>query len=304
MSRLAAELPGLAQLMSPPAAPVVSVNPAVNPAIGASPASFAFTAQTGTNPAAQALSLSNTGGGTLTWSASSSNAPWLTLSQVSGTGNGTVTLTVATGTLATGPHNGTITLTAAGASPATIPVSFTVTAAPNLTVTPSSLTFTATQGAANPNNQTISVTSNTIWAVSKSGSWLTTNPTSGPNNGTITVSVNTANATIGSNPGTITVTEGGITRSVTVTLVLNAPATSSVTLTWNTNSASDLAGYKVYRANSSGAYGLPIATLTGNVTSYVAAGLQPGTQYFFVVTAYDSSGNESAASNEVSKNIL
>ena len=192
----------------------------------------------------------------------------------------------------------------AGASPATIPVSFTITAAPNLTVTPSSLTFTATQGAANPNNQMISVTSNTIWAVSKSGSWLTTSPTSGSNNGTITVSVNTANATIGSNPGTITVTEGGITRSVTVTLMLNAPATSSVTLTWNTNSASDLAGYKVYRATSSGAYGLPIATLPGNVTSYVAAGLQPGTQYFFVVTAYDSSGNESAASNEVSKNIL
>ena len=39
--------------------------------------------------------------GTLTWTASD-NAPWLTLAPVSGTGNGTVTLTAATGTLTAG----------------------------------------------------------------------------------------------------------------------------------------------------------------------------------------------------------
>jgi chitodextrinase len=72
-------------------------------------------------------------------------------------------------------------------------------------------------------------------------------------------------------------------------------------LTWNANSESDLAGYKVYRAMSSGAYGAPVTTLSGNVTTYIAPGLQPLTTYWFVITAYDSAGNESARSNEVSK---
>ena len=99
-------------------------------------------------------------------------------------------------------------------------------------------------------------------------------------------------------------TGGGITRTVDVTLQLNAPATSSATLTWNANTESDLAGYKVYRATSSGGYGAPIATLQGNVTSYVATGLQSGTTYFFVITAYDTAGNESAYSNEVSRSIF
>jgi fibronectin type 3 domain-containing protein len=73
---------------------------------------------------------------------------------------------------------------------------------------------------------------------------------------------------------------------------------------WNGNTESDLAGYKVYRATSSGAYGAPIATLIGNVTSYVATGLQNGTTYFFVITAYDNAGNESVFSTEVSKSIF
>jgi fibronectin type 3 domain-containing protein len=75
-------------------------------------------------------------------------------------------------------------------------------------------------------------------------------------------------------------------------------------LTWNANTESDLAGYKVYRATAPGAYGAPIATLQGNVTGYVATGLQVGTTYYFVVTAYDNAGNESAYSNEVSKSVF
>jgi hypothetical protein len=60
----------------------------------------------------------------------------------------------------------------------------------------------------------------------------------------------------------------------------------------------------VYRATASGTYGAPIATLQSNVTSYLATGLQSGTTHFFVVTAYDSEGNESVYSNEVSKSIF
>jgi fibronectin type 3 domain-containing protein len=97
---------------------------------------------------------------------------------------------------------------------------------------------------------------------------------------------------------------GSVTSTVNVTLTMSPPSSSSVTLTWNANTESDLSGYRVYRATSSGAYGAPIATIQGNTTTYIATGLQFGTTYFFVVTAYDIAGNESAYSNEVSKSIF
>ena len=280
----------------------------VPPAIGASPTSLVFTAiQGGSNPAAQTLSISNTGGGTLNWSASE-NAGWLTLSAGTGTGNGTVTLQATTGALAAGSHTSTVTLGGGtGITPVTIPVSFTVTAAPTISLTPSSLSYAATQGAANPANQNISLTNTggTLnWVVSDDASWLAVSPSSGSSSSTLSTSVNTAGLTAGTYTGTLTVSATGISpKTVAVTLTVNASATSSVTLTWNANTESDLAGYKIYRATTSGGYGTPITTLQGNVTTFIASGLQLGTTYYFVVTAYDSAGNESPLSNEVNKSL-
>jgi len=76
-------------------------------------------------------------------------------------------------------------------------------------------------------------------------------------------------------------------------------SSASVTLAWNPNTEPDLAGYKVYKATSSGSYGAAIANLPASTTSFVATGLQPGVTYFFVITAYDTSGNESTRSPEL-----
>lgn len=370
----------------------------VPPIIKTSPATLSFTvAQGDNNPSSQTLSISNTGGGFLTWSASE-NASWLSISQTSGTGNGSITATAMAGSLAAGTYNTIVTISATNTAPVSIPITFTVTIPPttvtlspstltfsgvqgwtnpasqsvavnsngnwtassnvpwltlspssgngsgsiainvvlssaavgannatitvtsggvtrtisvaltvsaaSLTASPNSVTYTATQGAANPSAKTIAISSNGAWTVSDGASWLSLSPTSGSNNGTITASVNTANAIQGNNSTTITVKSGSITKTVNVTLTLNAPSSSSVTLTWNANTESDLAGYRVYRATSSGAYGAPIATIQGNTASYIATGLQFGTTYFFVVTAFDIAGNESAYSNEVSKSIF
>jgi hypothetical protein len=296
----------------------LTVTAAPTPTIGYSPASLSFSStQGGANPTNQSLSISNTGSGTLTWTVSD-NATWLTLSPTSGTGNGSVVASVNISGLAAGTYRGTITISATGATntPQTVPVTLTVSAAPTPTIglSPTSLLFAATQGSANPAAQTVNVTnlgSGTLtWSASDNASWLTLNPTSGTTTtetDTISVSVNTSGLSAGTLTANITITASGASntpQTIPVTLTLNAPETSSATLTWNANTESDLAGYKVYRATASGAYGAPIATLIGNVTSYVATGLQRGTTYFFVVTAYDIAGHESAYSNEVSKSIF
>ena len=280
----------------------------VPPAIGVSPTSLSFTAQQGGgNPASQTLNISNTGGGTLSWSASDSTT-WLSLGLASGTGNGTVTASAATGTLAAGSYSGTITLSATGTASVTVLVTFTVTAASTINLSPSSLSYAATQGAANPANQNISLTNSggtLSWTVSDDASWLAMSPASGSGSSTLTAAVNTSGLAAATYNGTITVSAtGSSSKTIAVTLTVNAPATSSATLIWNANTDSDLAGYKIYRATTSGGYGAPIATLQGNVTTYMAAGLQSGTTYFFVITAYDLAGNESLRSNEVSKSIF
>jgi hypothetical protein len=98
------------------------------------------------------------------------------------------------------------------------------------------------------------------------------------------------------------------------------PPAGSATLTWNgptVNSDStgltDLAGYRIYRSTTSGSYtGSPAATVLANSTdgsnetgrTATVNNLASGTHYF-VVRAYDSSGNESgnAQPGEVSKTI-
>ena len=72
---------------------------------------------------------------------------------------------------------------------------------------------------------------------------------------------------------------------------------ANVRTSWSSNTESDLAGYKLYYGVGSRNYGSSLNV--GNVTSYVVTGLSAGT-YYFAVTAYDSSGNESGLSNESS----
>src|SRR3972149_7046251 len=62
-----------------------------------------------------------------------------------------------------------------------------------------------------------------------------------------------------------------------------------------------LAGYKIHYGTTSGNYTTVIDV--GNVTTYTVTNLTNNVTYYFATTAYDSSGNESGFSNEVSKTI-
>lgn len=87
----------------------------------------------------------------------------------------------------------------------------------------------------------------------------------------------------------------GIPGAPTVTM------TTSVQLVWTANSEADLAGYKVYSSFTSGVYGAPNGTVTAPTAK--VSNMQAGKQYFFTVTAYDQSGNESQRSNEVTYTV-
>ncbi len=71
---------------------------------------------------------------------------------------------------------------------------------------------------------------------------------------------------------------------------------ATVRISWNSNSESDLDGYKVYYGTSSRSYQQTLDV--GLATSVDVPGLAEASAYFFAVTAYDATGNESDYSSE------
>jgi hypothetical protein len=110
-----------------------------------------------------------------------------------------------------------------------------------ITVTPSTLTFTALQNATPPASQTLAVSATTrvsftaSASVQSGGKWLTISPSGSlTTNQTLTVSVNQSGVAPGSYNGSVTLVANGRTTTVPVTLTVNAALTVSPTsLTFN-----------------------------------------------------------------------
>ena len=291
---------------------------ALTPAIGLTTTSLGFAGTVGgANPSAQTTAISNVGGGTLTWTASS-NATWLTLSPLAGTNAGTLTANVNPAGLLAGSYSATVTVTAPGATAKTIPVTLTLAAASisggTIGFSPTNLAFAGTVGGTNPAAQPFALTNTgggtLSWTLSDNATWLQLNTVSGTTTtetDTISASVTTSGLAAGTYNAIITVTASGSTnspRQIPVSFTLSATVAGTASLTWNANSETDLAGYKVYQGTASGGYGAPVAIIPATSTGYIATGLQTGTTYFFVITSYDNAGNESLLSNEVSRSIF
>ncbi len=78
--------------------------------------------------------------------------------------------------------------------------------------------------------------------------------------------------------------------------------TGSVIVSWSPNSESDLAGYRIYYGLQSSNYSK--VENAGNTTSYSIGNLKAGQTYYFAVTAYDQSGNQSEYSTEVPFKVI
>lgn len=73
---------------------------------------------------------------------------------------------------------------------------------------------------------------------------------------------------------------------------------AQVTLSWDPNAETDLAGYKVSYGKASGNYDTTVDV--GKITGCTLDGLQEGTTYYFAAKAYNTASLESGYSNEVS----
>ena len=197
------------------------------PNITLSPTSLSYAYQIGgTTPAAQSVSVTSTGSG-LNFTVTT-NQSWLAATPASGTTPGTLSVAVNPMGLTAGTYTGTVSVAATGAgnSPQTVAVTLTVTSAtPNLTLSPTTLSYTYQIGGTTPAAQSVSVTSTGSalnFAVTTNQSWLTATPASGTTPGTLSVAVNPTGLTAGTYTGTV---------SVAATGAGNSPQTVAVTLT-------------------------------------------------------------------------
>ena len=75
--------------------------------------------------------------------------------------------------------------------------------------------------------------------------------------------------------------------------------TASIDLDWFDNNEADLAGYDVYRSQTSGSGYVKINGARLSLSAYSDSNITSGVTYYYVVTASDTTGNESINSNEI-----
>ena len=297
----------------------LTVNPAPAPAIQLSPTSVNFgNAVVGIN-LSQVLIIKNTGTATLT------------ISQVTATGSGfstsgfslplnisagqQSTITVAFLPTVVGSASGNISIVSnASTSPNSVSLSGTGIAATFiLSISPASLSFgNVTTGITSAaQSVTITNTGNSNVVISQiilSGAGYTMTGGSAPVTlaplQTASLSVQFGPTAAGSVNGNVSIVSNATGSPATVPLTGTgvAPVQHSVALTWNA-STSTVAGYNVYRGTVSGGPYTKINSSLVAVLDYTDSTVQSGTTYDYVTTAVDSSGNESAYSNQVSAAI-
>lgn len=279
--------------------------------LGANPTSVNFgNVQVGQN-SSQTITITNTGGQTVNVTQAAASGTGFSLSGLtlpfSLTGGQKYTFTVTFTPAASGSVSGNVTITSDASNPSfAIPLTGTGTTPGQLAVT-SSLSFgSVTVGTNKSLSSSISATgaSVTVTGVTSNNAEFTYSGLALPltlNAGqsqpfTVTFSPQASGTTSGSftfasnatNPPTIESLTGSGT----------APVAHSVDLSW-TASTSTVAGYNIYRGGVSGG---PYSRINSGVdasTIYTDGTVLSGQTYYYVVTAVDGSGTESAYSNQV-----
>jgi hypothetical protein len=93
---------------------------------------------------------------------------------------------------------------------------------------------------------------------------------------------------------------GDITAPNAPTNLFASSGNGSVSITWTGNSEPDLAGYNVYRSDTSNGTFIKVNSASINTSAYDDTMVSANSTYFYKVTAADSSNNESVESGRVS----
>ena len=216
------------------------------PTISLSPTSLTFSATAGgSNPSSQNVTVSNSGGGTLATPTTQINygsgSGWLSVQVQGSSAPFTLANQPSISGLAAGTYTATVSVASSGATntPQTYSVTLTVAAVPTISLSPTSLTFSATAGGSNPASQNLTV--------SNSGGGTLATPTTqinyGSGSGWLSVQVQGSSApfTLVTQPATGSLAAGTYTATVNVssTGASNTPQSYTVTFTVSTSGGGD-----------------------------------------------------------------
>ena len=206
-------------------------------------------------------------------------------------------------------------LTASGGptpTPSPSPTPTPASGSPSLTATPASLGF-GSQTINTPMTLTVKITNKgtgaaTITKDTISGAGFSTGITT-----PLTLnSAQSVNVPVVFTPGAAGSVTGSLTFSSSSTTLISiplsgtgfAPIAHSVDVAWDPSTSPTLRGYNVYRSGTPGGpYTKISATLSSTTLLFTDTTPLSGQKYFYVVTAMDTSGAESAASAEVTVTI-
>jgi uncharacterized protein YjdB len=310
----------------------LTVTAAPQPQIGISGTSVSFSATAGQgNPASQTVSVTNAGEGTLNGLsgtvsyAAGQPTGWLTAALSSTSAPATLTLTANTAGLAAGTYNAAVAIrsTLSGVAEKTVNVTLTVTAAPQpqIGLSPTSISFSATAGQSNPASQTVSITnagegtltglSGTVaYGAGQPTGWLTASLNSTTAPATLTLQANAANLQTGTYNATVTIrsTLSGVAEK-TVNVTLTVAQIPIATLTVTPASASVQVGSTVQLsaiardANNNVLTGRPVAWTSSNtaIATVSTSGLVTGVAEGQVTVTATSEGKSAAATITVTR---
>ena len=288
------------------------------PTIALSSASASFTAQQGgANPAAQNLTVSNTGAAPLApltglQATVSAGATWLAATLNTSTAPATLTLSATTGALTAGTYNATVSISSSAAgvtnSPQSVAVTFVVAPPPPaIGLSAGSLSFNAARNTGLPSAQNVSVTNvggGTLSGLAASVTYGTTtgwlgnvsfNTTTAP--ATLSVQPSTDNLPQGTYTATVDVTGTGASnnpQSITVTYVVTdppsiqlAPSSRSFTVI---ATAPNPANQTVAVTNGGAGTLSGLAVTTGGLPAWLSASISSSTAPATVTLSVNSSG--------------
>jgi hypothetical protein len=281
--------------------------------LSANPTSQNFGSVTMGSSKPLAQTVTNTGGSAVTLSQVSASGAGFSFNGISppvtlSTGQ-SFTFNASFSPAASGSVGGVLSITSNASNPnLTIGLSGTGATPGQLAVNPVAVNFgNVTVGSSSTQNGTLSVSSGpvTVSSASINSSEFVLNGISLP----LTIAAgNTANFTItftphasGTASANLSFASNASNSASTQSLTGNgtAPVQHSVALAWTASASGNVMGYNIYRGLTAGGPYTKINSALNPSTSDTDSSVQSGQTYYYVVTAVDSSANESSYSNEV-----